>query len=347
MWYISLWSIFAYLIWVTLSQLFHKKSILMFLWTLSIFCLILWHILWYFPIKTFIVIISIIWLCYWVWLVIKWIIITQEIQNSWYKETTVNALFNIALLLWVVLGSYLWFFVYNKLGNNWFLAIISVMCLANILSIFLEYDRIAPKTNLKKEVKAIIPTIIQISKKYIRLLVPIWVMRAVSTAIWQKMLEMWIDMFNKTPNASIMVIISSMIWTVIWHILSIFFHKNKKYMIILFTSIFWFATIYFPFILDRFEYYSILNIWWFVIWTLFWITINLIEARYFFHIWEDHKKEHGSSAYGLVTSILTFLVMIFTDILTKHAWIRINFLFFWLLVLGMLFFIKKVDIKNK
>lgn len=347
MWYISLWSIFAYLIWVTLSQLFHKKSILMFLGTLSIFCLILWHILGYFPLKTFIIIISIIWLCYWIWLVIKWIIITQEIQNSWYKEATVNALFNIALLVWVVLWSYLWFLVYNKLGNNWFLAIISVMCLANILSIFLEYDRISPKTDLKKEVKAIIPTIIQISRKYIRLLVPIWVMRAVSTAIWQKMLEIWIDMFNKTPNASIMVIISSMIWTVIWHILSIFFHKNKKYMIILFTSIFWFATIYFPFILDRFEYYSILNIWWFVIWTLFWITINLIEARYFFHIWEDHKKEHGSSAYGLVTSILTFVVMIFTDILTKHAWIRINFLFFGLLVLGMLFFIKKVDIKNK
>lgn len=347
MWYISLGSIVAYLVWVTLSQVFHKKSLLMLIWTLSIFCLILWHILWYFPIKSFVIIVATIWFCYWIWLVIKWIIITQEIQNSWYKEATVNALFNIALLLWIVLGSYLWFFVYNKLWNNWFLAIISVMCLANILSIFLEYDRITHKTNLKKEIKQIVPNIMAISRKYIRLLIPIWVMRAVSTAIWQKMLEIWIDMFNKTPKSSIMVIISSMAGTVIWHILSIFFQKNKKYMIIFFTTIFWLATIYFPFILNRFEYYYILNIWWFVIWTLFGIAINLIEARYFFHIWADHKKEHGSSAYGLLTSVMTFAIMLFTDLLTKHAWIKINFLFFGLLVLWMLFFIKKIDIKNK
>lgn len=344
--YISLGSVLAYLIWVTLSQLFHKKSILMFIGTLSIFCLILWHILWYFPIKTFIIIISIIWLCYWVRLVIKWIIITQEIQNSWYKEATVNALFNIALLVWIVVWSYLWFFVYNKLGNNWFLAIISVLCLANILSIFLEYDKITHKSDLKKELKSIIPTIISISKKYIGLLIPIWVMRAVSTAIWQKMLEIWIDMFNKTPKSSILVIISSIAGTVIWHILSIFFQRNRKVMIILFTSIFGFATIYFPFIINKFEYYSILNICGFIIWALFWIAINLIEARYFFHIWQDHKKEHWSSAYWLITSISTFAIMIFTDILTKHAWIRMNFLFFGLLVLWMLFFIRKIDIKN-
>lgn len=346
MWYTSLGSIIAYLVWVRLSQVFHKKSILMLIWTLSIFCMISWHILWYFPMKTFILVVSTIWFCYWIWIIIKWIIITQEIQNSWYREATVNALFNIAMLVWIVAWSYRWFLAYSKLGNNWFLAIISILCLANILSIFLEYDKVSHITNIKKDIKMVMPSIINISKKYIQILIPISVMRAISTAIWQKMLEIWIDMFNKTPKSSIIVIISSITWTVIWHILSIFFHKNKKSMIIIFTSIFWLATIYFPYIINRFEFYYILNISWFVIWALFWIAINLIEARYFFHIGADHKKEYWSSAYGLIVSITTFIIMIFTDILTKHAWVRINFLFFWLLVLWMLFFINKVDIKN-
>ncbi len=346
MWYISLGSIVAYLVWVTLSQVFHKKSILMLIWTFSIFCLILWHILGYFPINTFVIIVSIIWFCYWIWLIIKWIIITQEIQNSWYKETTVNALFNIAMLVWIVIWSYWWFLSYSKLWNNWFLAIIGILCLANILSVFLEYDKISHKSDIKKDIKSIIPSIVHISKKYIQLLIPISVMWAISTAIWQKMLEIWIDMFNKTPKGSILVIISSIAWTVAWHILSIFFQKNKKLMIVVFTSIFWLATIYFPYIINRFEYYSILNISWFIIWALFGIAINLIEARYFFHIGEDHKKEYGSSAYGLIVSLFTFIIMLFTDILTKHAWMKINFLFFGLLVLWMLFFIKKIDIKN-
>lgn len=346
MWYISLGSIFAYLFGVILAQTFHKKSILMLIWTVSIFCMIAWNILWYFPIKTFIIIVSAIWFCYWTWLIVKSIIITQEIHNSGYKEATVNAFFNIAMLVGVVLGSYLWFLAYNKLWTNGFLMIITVLCLANILSIFLDYDRITHKTNLLHNIKTIIPGIIKISRKYLRLLIPIWVMRAVSTAIGQKMLEMGIDMFNKTPKSSIIVIISSIAWTIIWHILSIFFKKNKKAIIILFVTIFAFATIYFPHILDKFDFYYILNISWFVIGALFGIAINLIEARYFFHIGEDHKKEYWSSAYWLTTSIMTFVIMLMTDILTKHAGIKLNFLFFWLLTLGMLFLIKKIDIKN-
>lgn len=347
MWYISLWSVFAYLLGAIITQTFHKKNILMFIGTVSIFCMIAWHILWYFPINTFILLVAAIWFCYGTWLVVKSVIITQEIHNSGYKEARINAFFNIAMLVWIVLGSYLWFISYNKLGTNWFLTIISVLCLANILSVFLDYDRITHKTNIINNIKTILPGIIKITKKYLRLLITIWVLRAISTAIWQKMLEIWIDMFNKTPKSSIIVIISSIAWTVVWHILSIFFKKNKKAIIILFTTIFAFATIYFPHIIGKFEHYYILNICWFIIWALFWIAINLIEARYFFHIGEDHKKEYWSSVYWLITSIITFIIMLITDVMTKHAGIKVNFLFFGILILWMLFLIKKIDIKNK
>jgi hypothetical protein len=47
-----------------------------------------------------------------------------------------------------------------------------------------------------------------ITKKYIRLLLPIGALRAISTAIGQKMLELGIDVFIRTPKSSILIIVA-------------------------------------------------------------------------------------------------------------------------------------------
>ncbi|MEI8092028.1 MAG: hypothetical protein WCG98_07720 [bacterium] len=56
-----------------------------------------------------------------------------------------------------------------------------------------------------------IPSIIGVIKKYIWLLIPIGVLRAVSVGVGQKMLELGIDVFNKVPKSSIIIIIISIV----------------------------------------------------------------------------------------------------------------------------------------
>jgi hypothetical protein len=68
-----------------------------------------------------------------------------------------------------------------------------------------------------------------------------------------------------------------------------------------------------------------------------------LEGRYFFHIGDDHRKEYGSVAYGITTSIIIFFIMIAADYLSKTVGIKISFFFFGIVLLLMPFFIKKFD----
>jgi len=75
----------------------------------------------------------------------------------------------------------------------------------------------------------------------------------------------------------------------------------------------------------------------------FGIAVNLLEGRYFFHIGEDHRKEYGSVAYGIMTSSTIFFIMIASDYLNKMVGTKISFFFFGIVLLVMPFFIRKFD----
>jgi len=68
-----------------------------------------------------------------------------------------------------------------------------------------------------------------------------------------------------------------------------------------------------------------------------------LEGRYFFHIGDDHRKEYGSVAYGIMTSIIIFIIMISSDYLSRTLGTKITFFFFGIVLLLMPFFIKKFD----
>jgi hypothetical protein len=121
------------------------------------------------------------------------------------------------------------------------------------------------------------------------------------------------------------------------------FTRKRKLIAMIFTIIFWLATIYFPHIINKFDYYITLNIFWFCTGIFFGIAVNLLEWRYFFHIGDDHRKEYGSAAYGIATSIIIFFIMITSDLLSRTVWIKICFFFFGIVLLLMPFFIKKFD----
>ena len=192
-------------------------------------------------------------------------------------------------------------------------------------------------------IKHTLPNIGGIIKKYIRLLLPIGALRAISTAIAQKMLEISIDVFERTPKSSITIIIISFVGAILGHIISIFFLRKRKTVAIIFTIVFGLTTIYFPHIIDKYEYYITLHFFGFCIGVFFGIAVNLLEGRYFFHIGEDHRKEYGSVAYGITTSIIIFVIMIVSDYLSKTLGTKINFFFFGSILILMPFLIKKFD----
>jgi hypothetical protein len=56
---------------------------------------------------------------------------------------------------------------------------------------------------------------------------------------------------------------------------------------------------------------------------------------------EDHKKEYGSAAYGIVINTVTVIIMLLSDMLTKSIGMIIPFVFLGFIILLMPIFIRK------
>ncbi len=341
--YLSLWWIIAYLVGSAFAYAFPKKNITIFAWLVVMFCLAIGNALGYYPFRAFVLLISSIGFVYSLRLIVKSVILSTEIQKSNYGEGKINGIVNIAILSGILVWSYLGFAVFAKRWTNGFQFIIAILGISSILTMIMSYDTHFKAKPFMQTIKVAIPNMRGIIKKYVRLLVPIGTLRAVSTALGQKMLEIGVDVFQRTPKSSITIIIVSFVWAIIGHIISAFFLRRRKFIAILFTIIFWLTTIYFPHIIDKFEYYITLHIFWFFIGVFFGIAVNLLEWRFFFHIGDDHRKEYGSAAYGIMMGIIIFLVMITSDYLSRKIGMKISFFFFGIILLVMPFFIRSFD----
>jgi MFS family permease len=341
--YMSLGMIVAYTIWWSIAYTFKKRHIAIVAWFIAIACLLilyLWGYIW-FPI--FIILISIIWLTNGIWAVIKSIILAHEIQRSWLRETVVNGLVNIFILLWLLWGSYLWFLLYDILSIDWFIVIIWVLALANFVTLFLWYDQFFRRKHFGDSLRAALPNIKDLAKKYLRLLLPIWILWAVSTIWVQKMVYIWIDSFDMLPKNTTTIFVYSVVWAVIWHILSAVFYHRKQLITIIFTALFGLSMMFFLYFVKMYPSYMILEVSSLILWIFFWIVLNILEWRYFYHIWADHHKEYGSAAYGLVVNIITFTVMILVDIITNHLWTKLAFTFCGIILLLTIFNLVKFN----
>lgn len=341
--YLSLGGMIAYLVGSSIAYAFRKKNIILFSWLVAILCLAIGNAVGYYPFRIFVLLVSSIGFAYSLRLVIKSIILSIEIQRSNRWEAKINGIINIAILVGILVGSYAGFSIFAKRGTNWFQVIIWLLVISSLLTMAMDYDKHFESKKFKHTFKQSFSHMVGITKKYIRLLLPIGALRAISTAIGQKMLEIGVDIFERTPKSSINIIIISFLGAILWHIISAFFLRKRKTIAIIFTIIFWITTIYFPHIIDKYEYFNTLKVFWFLVGIFFGISVNLLEGRYFFHIGDDHRKEYGSVAYGIITSIIVFLIMIASDYLSKSLGIKITFFFFGIVLLIMPFFIKKFD----
>ncbi len=341
--YLSLWGILSYIVWSALAYRFRKKNLILFSLLLAICCLVIGNIAGYYPFWIFVILVSGMGFAYSLWLVVKSIILSIEIQRSNHGEAKINGMINITILLGILIGSYIGFTIFSTRWPDWFQAIIWMLAIASLLTMAMNYDNHFEAKSFTITFKKSFPNIMSITKKYIWLLLPIGALRAISTAIGQKMLEIGIDIFQKTWKSSIIIIIISFIGAICWHVVSAFFKRRRKTIAMIFTIIFWLSTMYFPHIIDKYEYFITLNIFWFFVGFFFGIAVNLLEGRFFFHIGDDHRKEYGSVTYGIMTSVIIFLIMIAADYLSKTIGTKIVFFFFGVILLLMPFFIKKFD----
>ena len=124
----------------------------------------------------------------------------------------------------------------------------------------LEYDKGFESKRFSSTIKTALPHLIETVKKYIRLLLPIGALRAISTAIGQKMLEIGIDIFQRTTTNAILIIVISFVGAIAGHLVSVFFTRRRRLIAMIFTIVFGLTTIYFPHIFDKYEYFITLNI---------------------------------------------------------------------------------------
>lgn len=341
-WYISLWSAFSYLVGGALTYAFRKKPIIIISWIVVILCLIYWYMTDYFPLKNFAFIISIMWFFYGLWLTIKWILTTVEIMESWRSETKINATINTVIFIWLLVGAYWWFDIYERLQWVGVIWLILTVTLATTLILFTTYDNNFKKHTLHSAITKNIPNIFWAIKKYFTFLIPIGILRAVSTAVWQKMLEIGVDVMNKEPTKWIIIIIVSMWWAIFGHILSTRIIKRKKNISILLTILLAISTVLFPNFLEKKDTFLFMITYSTYLWLIFWIIVNLIEGRFYHKIGEDNRKEFWSAAYWIITSICVFIIMLFWDYATKKRWIYTSFNVYWIILAATIPFIRKI-----
>lgn len=341
MWYMALGCMVSYFIAWSLAYYFRKKHLLTISTIIAVFVLAVGQRLGYYPFEIFVIIVGVIGMIYGVRTVIKSILLSSEIQKSEFSETSINGVVNIAILWWTILWCYLGFVIYWAFGAQWFRILIANLIAIILASAFLWYDTWFQKKSIRETLRVAIPSITGVIRKYFWLLVPIGALRAISTAVGQKMLEIGIDVFNKVPKSSIIIIVISIVWAIFGHVISTFFNKHKRYLSMIFTVVLGLTTFYFPYIINRYDYYITLNVSSFFMGVFFGIAVNLLEGRFFYHIWADHRKEYGSAAYGIATNIVIFFVMIVSDFLTHRIGVIVPFIFFGIVLLIMPLFIRR------
>ncbi|MCX6823226.1 MAG: hypothetical protein NTX91_04540 [candidate division SR1 bacterium] len=339
--YMALGCMISYFVAGSLAYYFRKKHLITISTIIAIVVLSIGQRLGYYPFEIFVIIVGVIGMIFGLRTVIKSILLSSEIQKSEFGETSINGVVNIAILGGTILGCYLGFVIYGAFGGQGFWILIANLIAIILASAFLGYDVGFQKKSIKETLRIAIPSITGVIKKYFWLLVPIGALWAISTAVGQKMLEIGIDVFNKVPKSSILIIVISIVGAIFGHIISAFFTKHKRYLSMIFTIILGLTTFYFPYILNRYDYYITLNISSFFMGVFFGIAVNLLEGRFFYHIGEDHRKEYGSAAYGIATNIVIFFVMIVSDFLTNKIGVIVPFIFFGIVLLIMPLFIRR------
>ncbi len=354
-WYLSLGWVFAYVIWWSFAVVFLKRYYLFIISILSILFMVYAYL---FPIESnfiFWLIISIIWFLYWLWNVVKNVIVAIEIKKTWLAETVVNALAWIIFVIFIIVWSILWSIIFDKLWHNWYLVLIFMLIITAILWFSLDYDKksfssliknwwksyvFERKDSLAKSLKAYVPYLKFIIKNYTLIIVWSSLLWTVSTIVSQASVEYSVDNFEIARTTATYILFYSAIWAIIWNILSMKMNISRWKFYIIFNSLFALLIIAFPYLAMWFTTLSILAVF---LWMFFGISSNLVDSYLLKRIWEEDKKEYWSSTYWFVLSIMIFVMMFVSEFVQSNYWYAALMMLLWeiMLLIGLLLFRKQ------
>jgi len=330
--YLSLWWVIAYLLGWAIAYTFLKKYLL---FSFSFLTLVFVTIAYIFPIESniwMIFIISWIWFFYGLWVVLRSILTSIEIQKTGLEDTKVNwiigIVFIVFLIIWTILGSK----IFELMWHNWFLVIILLLVVSSIVSLYLDYDKISLKsllsnwfTNYKLDrkhkftsaLKNFFPEIKYILKNFYLIIFSSAIIWSISTVVSQKAVEYSVDTFQKLPSEASFLLLYSSIWAILWNIVSSFLSKYRWKSFFILNILLWILIIIFPIFNETFFQVSIIA---FLVWLIFGAWVNLIDSYFLKKIWEEDKKEYGSSTYWLIFSIILFWTMFLASFIDKKYW---------------------------
>ena len=327
--YISLGWILAYLLGWAIAYSFLKKYLL---FAFSFLTLIFVLIAYFVPIQTnfgLSIIVSSIWFFYGLWVVLRSILVSIEIQKTWMDDTKVNWIVSIVFIVFLIIWTIAWSKIFEVMWHKWFLVIIGLLVLSSIVSRFLDYDQITLKSLLKNgfknyrldrqhrftsALKKFVPELKYIFKNFSIIIISSSLIWAVSTAVSQKAVEYSVLEFSKLPSEAAFLLLYSSVWAILWNIFSAFLWKYRWKSFFVLNLLLWILIFIFPFFNSTFFSIWIMA---FLVWLVFWASTNLIDAYYLNKIWEEDKKEYGSSTYGLVFSTILFITMFLVSAIDK------------------------------
>lgn len=343
--YLSLGWVFAYLIGWTLASTFLKKYLMFVISLLSLLFICYGYIYSFESSFVLALIISIVGFLYGLWNVVKNVIIAIEITKTGLAETVVNALAWIIFVIFIIIGSILGNVLFESMGHEWYLVIISMLAITAVVSLFLNYDEIwfrdlikngvkaylfERKQSLKESFNAFIPDLKYIIKHYFMIIIASSFLWAISTIVSQSSVEYSVGKFQIDASTASYLLLYSAVWAIIGNIASMKMNKERWKFFIVFNSIFAVVICMFPFVAVTFNSLAVMAV---VLGAFFGISSNLIDSYLLKRIGEENKKEYGASTYGLVISIVIFILMFVSSAILKIYGYTILMLLLWFIVL--------------
>ena len=359
-WYLSLGWIFAYLIWWAFASTFLKKYFLFVISILSFLFIVFAYYIWFWNNYIFWFIISAVWFLYGLWNVVKNVIVAIEIKKTWLPETVINALAGIIFVVFIIIWSLLWNVLFEKMWHEWYFIIMSMLIITAMLWFSLDYDKKTftsllknwwkwylfwRKNALSQSLKAYIPDLKFIIKNYTLIILWSSLLWTVSTIVSQASVEYSVIKFEIEKTTATYILLYSALWAIIWNIVSMKMNTARWKFYIIFNSLFALLIILFPFLAVSFSTLSILAVF---LWLFFWVSSNLVDSYLLKRIWEEDKKEYGSSTYWLVLSIMIFVMMFTSAFILDNFWYTLLMFILWVIMVIMWFLLyKKQTISNK
>ena len=333
--YLGMWTLFAYIVWWLFYEIFKEKKYHFFI----ILFTLIWFLSVYFihnKITDYILVAWLtlfIWFFYWLWGVLRNILISTQIQETWLWDTKINWMANIFFITSIILWSIFWWIISEKFNLNWIFYISILLFVWLIFWCFMKYNNNSWNTDLLKN--AIIyknnfkTDFTFIIKRYSIIMLFIWLLLTIATILSQKAIEYSVDNLWKSGSEAAMILLYSAVWSIVWNIISMKIKNNRWNYFLVFSICFSIVCSLFPTFIDNFNHSSILAL---VAGLFFWINYNLLESYFFKKIADDDKKSYWASSLWIFTSLVLSAMMFLVDFIWKIAWFSWVCYFMWIIL---------------